>query len=329
MRAMVLEKIKTPLQLKEIPIPEPSPEQVQVKVLACAICRTDLHIMDGELTAPKLPLVLGHQIVGVIEKLGRDVHHFKIGDRVGIPWLGGSCQHCKFCKRGDENLCENSIYTGYQINGGFADYCVANANFCFRLPDEYSSLEAAPLLCGGLIGYRAYRMTGNAQRIGFFGFGSAAHILVQVANYEGREVYAFTREGDQITQAFALSLGAKWAGSSQQKAPVKMDAIIIFAPDGALIPVALEAVDKGGQVICAGIHMSDIPSFPYSILWGERVLRSVANLTREDGEKLLEIAPKVPIKTQIRVFPLQELNIAIELFRKGQIKGTAVIDLRL
>lgn len=329
MRAMVLEKIKTPLKLKELPIPEPDPGQIQVKVLACGICRTDLHIIDGELPEPHLPLIPGHQIVGVVEKIGPNVSHLKIGDRVGIPWLGGTCQHCKFCLEGQENLCDNATYTGYQVNGGYADYCVANAPFCFPIPDAYSPLDAAPLLCAGLIGYRAYNMTGKAKRIGFFGFGSAAHILVQIANYEGREVYAYTREGDHATQAFALSLGVKWAGSSTQKAPEMLDAAIIFAPDGSLVPVALEAVDKGGVVICAGIHMSDIPSFPYSILWGERVLRSVANLTRQDGERLLEIAPKVPVKTLVTVFPLTQLNEALDKFRKGQIKGTAVIDMRI
>lgn len=329
MRAMVLEKIKTPLQLKELPIPEPGRGQILVKVLACGVCRTDLHIIDGELTDPHLPLIPGHQIVGVVEKLGPNSNRFKIGDRIGIPWLGGSCQHCKFCLEGQENLCDSATYTGYQVNGGYADYCVANVQFCFKLPEEYSPLEAAPLLCAGLIGFRAYRMAGNAKRIGFFGFGSAAHILVQIACYEGREIYAYTRKGDSITQAFARSLGAVWTGSSQEKAPVLLDAAILFAPDGALVPTALEAVDKGGSVICAGIHMSDIPSFPYSILWGERILRSVANLTRQDGEQLLEIAPKVPVKTQITVFPLSQLNEALDKFRKGQIKGTAVIDMRL
>ncbi|QLH34970.1 MAG: zinc-dependent alcohol dehydrogenase family protein [Parachlamydiaceae bacterium] len=329
MRAMILEKIKTPLRLVELPIPEPGPDQIQIKVIACGICRTDLHILDGELPSPNLPLIPGHQIAGVVEKLGSGVTQFKIGDRVGVPWLGGSCQHCKFCKEERENLCDHAVYTGYQMNGGYADYCIANARFCFKLPEEYTPLEAAPLLCAGLIGYRSYRMTGNAKRIGFYGFGSAAHILIQVARYEGKEIYAFTREGDPVTQNFAKSLGAVWAGSSKEKAPVKLDAAILFAPDGDLVPVALEAIDKGCPVICAGIHMSDIPSFPYSILWGERLIRSVANLTRKDGELLLKIAPKVPIKTQITVFPLLQLNEALEEFRKGKIKGTAVIDMRI
>jgi alcohol dehydrogenase, propanol-preferring len=328
MRAMVLEKIKSPLQFKELPVPQPGPGQIQVQVLACGICRTDLHIIDGELEAPKLPLIPGHQIVGVVEKIGSDVSGFHIGDRVGIPWLGGSCQHCKFCLEGRENLCDNAVYTGYQVDGGYADFCVANANFCFHLPEAYSPIEAAPLLCAGLIGYRAYRMIGNAKRVGFYGFGSAAHILIQIALFEGREVYAFTREGDNITQSFAHSLGATWVGSSNQEAPVKLDAVIIFAPDGSLVPIALKAVDKGGVVICAGIHMSDIPSFPYSILWGERVLRSVANLTRNDGNSLLEIAMQVPVKTQVTVFALPQLNEALEQFRQGKIKGTAVIDMR-
>jgi alcohol dehydrogenase, propanol-preferring len=327
MRAMILEKIKSPLVLKELPIPEPGPEQVQVRVLACGVCHTDLHVIDGELPNPHLPLILGHQIVGVIEKLGSDVKSLKIGDRIGIPWLGGTCQHCKFCLEGRENLCDYPVFTGYQVNGGYADYCVAKAQFCFKIPEAYTPLEAAPLLCAGLIGYRSYRITGKAQRIGFYGFGSAAHILVQIARHEGREIYAFTREGDTVTQNFALSLGAVWAGSSNQKAPVPLDAAIIFASDGKLVPTALKAVDKGGEVICAGIHMSDIPAFPYSILWEERVLRSVANLTRQDGEELLRIAPQVPVKTQITVFSLPELNEAIDKFRKGLIKGTAVIDM--
>lgn len=329
MRAMVLEEIKKPLKFKELPIPEPGPGQLQIRVLACAICRTDLHIIDGELPEPKLPLILGHQIAGVIEKIGEGVEHFKIGDRVGVPWLGGSCQHCKFCLKDQENLCDRAIYTGYQVNGGYADFCVANAQFCFHLPNEYTPLDAAPLLCAGLIGYRAYRMTGNAQNMGFFGFGSAAHILVQVAQYEGKKIFAFTRPGDTKTQNFALSLGATWAGDTQQKAPEILDAVILFAPEGQLVPVALQSVDKGGTVVCAGIHMSDIPSFPYSILWGERVLRSVANLTRNDAKLLLELAPKVPIKTEITIFKLQQLNEALEQFRKGLIKGTAVIDMRL
>lgn len=329
MRAMMLEKANTPLKLQELPIPEPAPNQIQVKVLACGICRTDLHIIDGELSEPHLPLIPGHQIAGVVEKMGSNVSQFKIGDRVGIPWLGGSCGHCKFCLKGSENLCDNATYTGYMVNGGYADYCVANANFAFRLPEAYSPLEAAPLLCAGLIGYRAYQMIGDAEHVGFFGFGSAAHILIQIANYEGRKVYAFTREGDTATQMFAQSLGAAWVGSSLQKPPKLLEAVILFAPDGALVPLALKTLDKGGSVVCAGIHMSDIPSFPYSILWGERVLRSVANLTRKDGERLLEIAPKVPVKTQVTVFPLTQANQALDLFRKGQIKGTAVLDLRL
>lgn len=329
MRAMVLEKVRTPLKLMEIAVPEPEPFQILVKVLACGICRTDLHIIDGELSNPKLPLIPGHQIVGVIEKLGKDVHHFKIGDRVGIPWLGGSCHQCKFCLQNQENLCIQALYTGYQINGGYADYCVANAHFCFQIPDLYSPLDAAPLLCAGLIGYRAYRMAEAAEHLGFFGFGSAAHILIQIARYEGKKVYAFTRPGDHTTQSFAQSLGAIWTGSSTEKPPRPLDAAIIFAPDGSLVPLALSSIDKGGSVICAGIYMSDIPLFPYSLLWGERILRSVANLTRKDGERLLEIAPKVPVKTQVTVFSLLQLNEALDLFRKGQIKGTAVIDLRL
>lgn len=328
MRAMILEAIHTPLKSVELPIPEPHKDQVLIKVLACGVCRTDLHIIDGELEAPQLPLILGHQIVGVVEKLGPDVTQLKIGDRVGVPWLGGSCQHCKFCKNEQENLCDLATYTGYQVNGGYADFCVANAQFCLKLPEEYSPLEVAPLLCAGLIGYRAYRLMGEARALGFYGFGSAAHILIQIARFEGRDVYAFTREGDTLTQDFARSLGAVWAGSSMQEAPVPLDAAIIFASDGSLIPTALKAVHKGGSVICAGIHMSDIPSFPYSLLWGERILRSVANLTRKDGELLLKIAAQAQVKTQIKVYSLLQLNEALQEFRLGHIKGSVVIDLR-
>lgn len=327
MRAMLLENIKSPLKLVDLPIPEPQRGQVLVKVQACAICRTDLHIIDGELPHPKLPLILGHQIVGIVTKLGPDVSNMKVGERVGIPWLGGSCQHCKYCLSGKENLCDEAIYTGYQVNGGYAEFCVARAQFCFPLPLGYSAAEAAPLLCGGLIGYRAYRMTKDAKNIGFYGFGSAAHMLCQIATYEGKNVYAFTKENDSITQSFALSLGAYWAGNSTQQPPQPLDAAIIFASDGNLVPIALKAVDKGGIVICAGIHMSDIPSFPYSLLWEERILKSVANLTRQDGEQLLSLAPKIPIKTEVKLFKLPQLNEALEKFRKGEIKGTAVITL--
>lgn len=325
---MVLKKSKSPLELEELPVPQPAKGQLQIKILACGICRTDLHIIDNELPNPHFPIIPGHQIVGTVEKLGPEVTSFKIGDRVGVPWLGGTCQHCDFCLTGEENLCDNAIYTGYRVNGGFAEYCVANAQFCFKLSQESSPLEQAPLLCSGLIGYRAYRMAPSAKRIGFFGFGSAAHILIQIANYEGKEIYAYTRPGDENTQAFARSMGAVWAGGSLEKAPVLLDAAIIFATDGALVPVALKAVRKGGSVICAGIHMSDIPSFPYSILWEERILRSVANLTRKDGDLLLELAPKIPIRTQTTIFSLEQLNEAIELLRKGKIKGTAVIDMQ-
>lgn len=328
MHAMVLKKSKSPLELEELPVPQPAKGQLQIKILACGICRTDLHIIDNELPNPHFPIIPGHQIVGTVEKLGPEVTSFKIGDRVGVPWLGGTCQHCDFCLTGEENLCDNAIYTGYRVNGGFAEYCVANAQFCFKLSQESSPLEQAPLLCSGLIGYRAYRMAPSAKRIGFFGFGSAAHILIQIANYEGKEIYAYTRPGDENTQAFARSMGAVWAGGSLEKAPVLLDAAIIFATDGALVPVALKAVRKGGSVICAGIHMSDIPSFPYSILWEERILRSVANLTRKDGDLLLELAPKIPIRTQTTIFSLEQLNEAIELLRKGKIKGTAVIDMQ-
>ncbi len=329
MRAMVLEKAKTPLRLADIPIPRPGLGQVQIKVQACGVCRTDLHIFDGELTEPKLPLVLGHQIVGTVSELGKDVIDVKIGDRIGVPWLGGSCGHCTYCKSGQENLCDNAIYTGYQIDGGFAEFCVANAKFTFPIPSSYPDLNAAPLLCGGLIGFRALRFTENAKRIGFYGFGSSAHMLIQAARYQGREVYAFTRSGDTRGQAFAKSLGAAWVGNSDELPPKKLDAAIIFAPDGKLVPQALKAIQKGGVVVCAGIHMSDIPSFPYEILWGERSIKSVTNLTRKDGEEMLALAPKVPIKTEVKLFPLEQANEALNELRNGKFVGSAVIEINV
>lgn len=325
MRAMVLSAAKNPLELKEIPIPTPTAEQVLIKVAACGVCRTDLHIVDGELTHPKLPLVIGHQIVGKVEAVGKNVFGFEKGSRVGVPWLGGACGTCSYCQNGQENLCDLAIYTGYQIDGGFAEYCVADARFTFPISQNFSNLQAAPLLCGGLIGFRALRMTNGAKRIGFYGFGSSAHILVQVVNHRGGEVYAFTRKGDIEAQEFAKKRGAVWAGDSEEEPPFPLDAAIIFAPVGTLIPKALKAVKKGGTVVSAGIHMSDIPSFPYNLLWEERILRSVANLTRQDGKEFLALAPGIPIKTDVKSYPLEKANEALADLREGRITGTAVI----
>lgn len=329
MRAMVLEKAGQPLHPADLPVPDPDAGQIRLAVSACGICRTDLHILDGELTEPKLPLVMGHQVVGVVDALGAGVSGFKIGDRIGVPWLGGSCGVCEYCADGRENLCDTPRFTGYQINGGFAEYCAANARFCFPIPEGYPNAQAAPLLCAGLIGYRSYRMAGDGPRLGFYGFGAAAHILCQVAQHDGREVYAFTSPGDTATQAFARSLGATWAGSSEEAPPDPLDAAIIFAPAGNLVPAALRAVKKGGIVVCAGIHMSDIPAFPYNILWGERVVRSVANLTREDGETFLALAPKIPVQTEVTVYPLEGVNDALDDLRHGRFNGAAVIDIHL
>jgi len=284
-----------------------------------------LHVVDGELTEPKLPLIPGHQIVGTVKATGEGTALFSKGDRVGVPWLGGCCGRCQFCRSGRENLCDEARYTGYQIDGGFAELCVADERFCFPIPDGYPDLQAAPLFCAGLIGYRALRMAGDAQRLGFYGFGAAAHIIIQVARYQGREVYAFTRRGDAEGQAFARKLGAVWTGSSEELPPEPLDAAIIFAPVGSLVPASLRAVAKGGTVVCAGIYMSDIPSFPYSILWGERVVRSVANLTRRDGEEFLELAPKVPVRTEVHPYPLEKANEALNDLREGRFTGAAVV----
>jgi len=393
MRAMVLEQPGQPLELREVPVPRPGPGQLLLRVHACGVCRTDLHIVDGELTEPRLPLIPGHQIVGEVVEAGDGVANYsgadgsvrdslagtaarpteeagtasrpnnmagkmpapplQIGERVGVPWLGGSCGVCEYCTHGAENLCNAARYTGYQLDGGFAEYCVADARFCFPIPAGYPDLAAAPLLCAGLIGYRAYRIalsSGSTDilsvssessdgqdvrpteprptRLGFYGFGAAAHILCQLARYEGREVYAFTSAGDTAAQDFARSLGAKWAGGSDEQPPAELDSAIIFAPVGALVPSALRAVRRGGVVVCAGIHMSDIPQFPYSILWGERVLRSVANLTRRDGAEFLAIAPQVPIRTEAHPYPLQRANEALADLRAGRFTGAAVITLR-
>jgi propanol-preferring alcohol dehydrogenase len=326
MRAMVLEKPGVPLQLLEKPDPIPGPGEVQVKISACGVCRTDLHVVDGDLTEPKLPIVPGHEIVGTISALGEGVDHFKLGERVGIPWLGRTCGCCFYCESGAENLCDEPGFTGYQIDGGFADVTVADARFCFPITANFSDAELAPWLCAGLIGYRSLSMAGsNSGRIGIYGFGAAAHIVTQVARYQNREIYAFTSPGDRAAQEFALEMGAVWAGDSDHSAPVELDAAIIFAPVGPLVPTALRAVRKGGIVVCGGIHMSDIPSFPYNILWGERVLRSVANLTRQDAIDFLELAPKIPIRTRIEEFALEDANLALEALRAGNLTGAAVL----
>ena len=326
MRAMVFERVGQALQPVELPVPAPPPGAIRVRVRACGVCRTDLHLVDGDLKDPKLPVVPGHQVVGTVDMLGTGVERFARGERVGIPWLGGSCGACRFCDSGRENLCDHARYTGYQIDGGFAELCVADARFCFPLPAEFPSLQAAPLLCAGLIGYRSLKMAGDAKRIGFYGFGASAHILIQVARHQGREVYAFTRPGDEDAQRFARDLGAVWAGDSSERPPAALDAAILFAPSGDLVPAALRSVAKGGVVVCAGIHMSDIPSFPYSILWGERVLRSVANLTRSDGEEFFPIAQQVGIRTQIASYGLEEANRALDDLRAGRIMGAAVVE---
>jgi alcohol dehydrogenase, propanol-preferring len=325
MRAMVLERAKQPLQLREVPMPRPASEQLLVRVSVCAVCRTDLHIVDGELPDPKLSLIPGHQIVGRIEEMDAEVKHFFVGDRVGIPWLGWTDGGCRYCRSNRENLCDRALFTGYNIDGGYAEFVVADARFCFRLPDQYSDVDAAPLLCAGMLGYRSYRKTGDARRLGIYGFGSAARLITQVACFEGREVFAFTRPGDEAGQESARKLGAVWAGGSDEMPSKRLDAAIIFAPVGALVPAALRALAKGGVVVCGGIHMSDIPSFPYADLWGERVICSVANLTRRDGEEFLEIAPRVPVKTKTETFPFEEANAALQRFRAGGLNGTAVL----
>lgn len=327
MKAMVLERPGKSLELRETPDPLPLRHQVRVKVQACGICRTDLHVVDGELTSPKLPLIPGHQVVGKVDLTGPGAKRFKAGDIVGVPWLGGSCRICAHCLSGRENLCDGAIYTGYQRDGGFAEYCLADERYIFPVPAGYPPLQAAPLFCAGLIGYRAYRMLGLAHRIGFYGFGAAAHLLTQVALYQGRQVYAFTRPEDEDSQAFARRLGASWAGSSDERPPHRLDGAIIFAPVGNLVPMALKAVDKGGKVVCAGIHMSDIPSFPYSLLWGERSLLSVANLTRLDGEEFLALAPRIPVTCTVTIYSLEQVNQALADLRGGRLQGAAVVKI--
>jgi propanol-preferring alcohol dehydrogenase len=324
MRAMVLDAPGELLRLADLPAPDPSPGEVLVEIEACAVCRTDLHIVDGELTDPKLPLVPGHQIVGRVASGGQ---RFVAGERVGIPWLGWTDGDCRYCRSGRENLCDHARFTGYQLDGGYAEYAVADERFCFPLPESYSDVHAAPLLCAGLIGYRSLRLAGDAERLGLYGFGASAHIVAQVARHQGRRVFAFTRAGDEEGQSFARSLGAEWAGGSDKRPPEELDAAIIFAPVGALVPVALSALAKGGVVVCAGIHMSDIPSFPYELLWGERGVRSVANLTRLDGDEFLGLAPEVPVNTEVEAFPLDEANEALRRLRAGEIRGSAVLIL--
>jgi len=325
MLAMVLERQGEPLRQLDVPMPEPGPGQIRLAVSVCGVCRTDLHVADGELPHPKLPLILGHEIVGRVDKLGEGVQGFRLGERVGVPWLGWTDGTCRYCESGRENLCEDAKFTGYDIDGGYAEHTVADERYCFPIPDDYPDAQAAPLLCAGLIGYRSLSMTGDARRLGLYGFGASAHIIAQVAIYQGRECYAFTRPGDTDSQGFARSLGAVWAGGSDEPPPVELDAAIIFAPIGPLVPVCLQAVAKGGTVVCAGIHMSDIPSFPYDILWGERSIKSVANLTRQDGEELLAIAPKVPVKTHVEEFRLTQANDALNALRNGRVTGAAVL----
>jgi propanol-preferring alcohol dehydrogenase len=336
MRAMVLDRPKTPLGLRDVPKPELAPGQLLLRVNACAVCRTDLHIVDGELPNPKLPLILGHQIVGRVGKIGKSnsgletaspAPTFAVGDRVGVPWLGWTDGSCAYCRSNRENLCDQGKFTGYNIDGGYAEFTVADARYCFHLPESYDDVEVAPLLCAGMLGYRSYCKTGDAKRLGIYGFGNAAHLITQVAVYEQKEIYAFTRPGDQAGQNEARSLGAHWAGGSDEPAPEKLDAAIIFAPVGPLVPAALRALAKGGIVVCGGIHMSDIPSFPYVDLWQERVITSVANLTRRDGEEFLKIGVRVPVKTKVEIFPLEEANAALDKFRAGRLDGTAVLKI--
>jgi alcohol dehydrogenase, propanol-preferring len=328
MRAMVLERQREPLRPAELPDPRPAAGQVLISVSACGVCRTDLHILDGELERPKLPLVLGHQIVGTVVEAGEGAERFEVGQRVGVPWLGWTCGECRYCRSGRENLCDRARFTGYDLDGGYAELAVADERYCLSIPGGHPDEQAAPLLCAGLIGYRALRLLGNAERVGFYGFGASAHILCQVAVHQGRRVFAFTREGDEEGQAFARELGAEWAGSSAQAPPEELDGAIVFAPVGALMATALRASAKGARIISAGIHMSDIPSFPYEQLWGERTLGSVANLTRQDGEQFMALAPRVPVRTEVDLYPLADANAALDAIRSGRLRGAAVLDLR-
>jgi propanol-preferring alcohol dehydrogenase len=328
MRAMVLEAQRQPLKLAEVPVPKPGTGQVLIKVHTCGVCRTDLHVLDGDLMEPKLPLILGHQIVSTVVKPGEGADRFRIGQRIGVPWLGYTDGACRYCQRGQENLCDHPEFTGYTLDGGFAEYAVADQRYCFPLPESYSDLEAAPLMCAGLIGYRTYRLAGeHVERLGIYGFGAAGHIIAQVANYQGKRVFAFTRPGDVATQDFARRLGVYWAGGSDEMPPEELDAALVLAPVGALMVAALRAVGKGGVVVSGGIHMTDIPSFPYRLLWEERIIRSVANLTRQDGNEFLEIAPQVPVKTAVTPYPLEAANQALDDLRSGRLDGAAVLTI--
>jgi propanol-preferring alcohol dehydrogenase len=325
MRAMVLERPGEPLAEADVADPAPGPGQIAVRVDACGVCRTDLHVVDGELPDPKLPLVPGHQVVGRVDAVGDGAERFAPGNRVGVPWLGWTCGECRYCLTERENLCPRAVFTGYTADGGYAERVIADERYCIAVPDAFGDLDATPLLCAGLIGYRALCMTGDANRLGLYGFGASAHIVCQVARHQGRRVFALTRSGDASAQRFALELGAEWAGASDDVPPEELDAAIVFAPVGALVPTALRAVAPGGVVVCAGIHMSDIPAFPYSILWGERSLRSVANLTRRDGEKFMDIAPRVPVRTRANAYPLGDANHALDDLRGGRVDGAAVL----
>lgn len=325
MQAMVLDEPGQTVHMHNLPRPQPAPDELLVKVATCAVCRTDLHVIDGELTDPKLPIIPGHEIVGRVVACGANVRNFSTGERVGIPWLGWTCGSCRYCRGGCENLCPDAKFTGYQIDGGYAEYTVADARYCFRIPDTYSDIEAAPLLCAGLIGYRALKMAGNGDQIGIYGFGAAAHIVAQILRYQGRKLFAFTRPGDAAAQGFASRMGAVWAGGSDEAPPEELDAAIIFAPVGALVPAALRAVRPGGTVVCGGIHMSDIPAFPYDILWREKRLVSVANLTRRDAEEFLALAPEIPVKVTTESFPLTQANTALTRLREGKLTGAAVL----
>jgi len=325
MKAMLLDSAGKSLRATEVPQPEPGDDELLLKVSACGVCRTDLHVMDGDLAGPKLPLVLGHEIVGRVVAKGKNVERFSIGQRVGVPWLGRTCGHCRYCTSGRENLCDHAHFTGYTLDGGYAEFTIAHQRYCLALPDGYSDAEAAPLLCAGLIGYRSLIAAGEADKLGIYGFGAAAHIIAQVARAQGRQVFAFTKPGDVEGQRFARGLGAVWAGDSTEAPPEELDAAILFAPVGALVPLALRHTGKGGTVVCAGIHMSDIPQFPYSILWGERTVKSVANLTRRDGEEFMALAPRLGIKTEVETFALDAANEAVKRVREGQVKGAAVL----
>jgi len=325
MRAMILDQVGKPLALRECPTPEPRGREVQLRVLACAVCRTDLHVVDGELPNPKLPLIIGHEIVGRVARIGDQAGLLSIGQRVGVPWLGWTDDECSYCRSGNENLCPRALFTGYTLDGGYAEFTVADERYCVPLPESYSDAEAAPLLCAGLIGYRSLVRAGDAKRLGIYGFGAAAHIIAQVAVHQGRRVFAFTRRGDQQAQKFAKGQGAVWAGGSEERPPEELDAAIIFAPVGVLVPAALAAVRKGGIVVCGGIHMSDIPSFPYELLWGERTVCSIANLTRKDAAEFMNIAPKVPVRTTTQPFPLEQANEALSKLRTGKLQGAAVL----